>query len=435
SDPTHTQSYGLVVWRDRGSIPFDSIGALRAHCQCALPVDERVEKAHVPIRTRDLPLPPCSQELTKIAMPVNFNEPLSFLQRICEYLEYSELLFQAEQCDCPTERLELIAAFAVSAVSSNWDRLGKPFNPLMGETYELDRVKDLGGGFRMVCEQVSHHPPISAFHAESSDSAWRFHGSVTPRLSFWGKSVEVCPKGWVTLEFPRRGEVYTWQNVQCKIHNIIIGKLWIEHFGDMTITCHGSGRKAELSWHPASWLSPSHHRVDGYVPKLRPSSFIAANSISSGSAGDESPSRKAASDSEDGQTGPPSRGSAADLRLPGQRLLWQLVQRPQGCERYYSFTRFAMQLNDCSDAELMARLPPTDARRKPDVRALEAGDLALAQAEKSRLEEKQRRRRAQSDSDGVWFRRWRNPHTGKDGDWRFTGEYWARDWARCPDIY
>ena len=32
-----------------------------------------------------------------------------------------------------------VAAFAVSAVASQWERTGKPFNPLLGETYELIR--------------------------------------------------------------------------------------------------------------------------------------------------------------------------------------------------------------------------------------------------------------------------------------------------------
>ena len=35
--------------------------------------------------------------------------------------------------------LQLVTAFAVSATASNWERIGKPFNPLLGETYELDR--------------------------------------------------------------------------------------------------------------------------------------------------------------------------------------------------------------------------------------------------------------------------------------------------------
>lgn len=37
----------------------------------------------------------------------------------------------------------------MSALASNWERLGKPFNPLLGETYELERPE-----FRAVCEQV-----------------------------------------------------------------------------------------------------------------------------------------------------------------------------------------------------------------------------------------------------------------------------------------
>lgn len=35
--------------------------------------------------------------------------------------------------------LQCVAAFAVSAVASQWERTGKPFNPLLGETYELVR--------------------------------------------------------------------------------------------------------------------------------------------------------------------------------------------------------------------------------------------------------------------------------------------------------
>jgi hypothetical protein len=35
--------------------------------------------------------------------------------------------------------VQYVVAFAASGAASNWDRLGKPFNPLLGETYELDR--------------------------------------------------------------------------------------------------------------------------------------------------------------------------------------------------------------------------------------------------------------------------------------------------------
>ena len=48
-------------------------------------------------------------------------------------------------------RLMWVSTFAVSALASNFERMGKPFNPLLGETYELKRPD-----FRIVCEQVSH---------------------------------------------------------------------------------------------------------------------------------------------------------------------------------------------------------------------------------------------------------------------------------------
>ena len=50
----------------------------------------------------------------------------------------------------------------------------------------------------MVGEQVSHHPPVSAFHAEGQ--RWVVHGAVQPRLKFWGKSIEIEPRGSITLQ-------------------------------------------------------------------------------------------------------------------------------------------------------------------------------------------------------------------------------------------
>ena len=47
------------------------------------------------------------QELSKITMPVIFNEPLSFLQRVVEYMEYVQLIERASASDDPIERHEV----------------------------------------------------------------------------------------------------------------------------------------------------------------------------------------------------------------------------------------------------------------------------------------------------------------------------------------
>lgn len=72
-------------------------------------------------------------------MPVEINEPLSFLQRLAEIMEYSDLLEQAAAENDPVRRMQFVTAFAVASLSSNLERLRKPFNPILGETYELNR--------------------------------------------------------------------------------------------------------------------------------------------------------------------------------------------------------------------------------------------------------------------------------------------------------
>lgn len=93
-------------------------------------------------------------------LQVNFNEPLSMLQRLTEDLEYHELLDRAAKCESSLEQLCYVAAFTVSSYSTTVFRTSKPFNPLLGETYELDRLEE--SGYRSLCEQVPR--PSSAGH-------------------------------------------------------------------------------------------------------------------------------------------------------------------------------------------------------------------------------------------------------------------------------
>ena len=88
----------------------------------------------------------------KCSLQVNFNEPISMLQRLSEDLEYHELLDKASKCQSSLEQMCYVAAFSVSSYSTTVHRTGKPFNPLLGETYELDRRRE--SGYRSLCEQV-----------------------------------------------------------------------------------------------------------------------------------------------------------------------------------------------------------------------------------------------------------------------------------------
>ncbi|PSN35281.1 Oxysterol-binding protein-related protein 2 [Blattella germanica] len=412
------------------------------------------------------------KELSKITMPVIFNEPLSFLQRMVEYMEYAHLLRRAAEEADPISRMQLVAAFAVSALASNWERLGKPFNPLLGET--------------VVCEQVSHHPPISAFHADSRD--FIFHGSIHPKLKFWGKSVEIQPKGQVTVELPRWGEAYTWTNVNCCVHNIIVGKLWMEQYGTMEVVNHNTGLRAILTFKPAGWFSKDLHRVEGFIVDKQKkklhflygkwTEFIRCTDIASyderdgdkgkGPTPNESPShtpKKVLAKLNSLKVGPfksnsqsegsidegscpvpdvaegeiPKCDSTYSIDIPNSNTLWEADPRPERSAEYYQFTLFAMSLNEMEEG-MKSRLCPTDCRLRPDIRKLEEGDIDGAAAEKTRLEEKQRdARKARKGKKGLdWAPRWftlgTNPHT-KQEDWLYSGGYWDRNYSGIVDIF
>lgn len=192
------------------------------------------------------------KDLSKIPLPVNFSEPLSMLQRVTEELEYSDLLDSAAQCDDQWEQMAYIAAFTVSSYSTTANRTNKPFNPLLGETYECDRLDDYG--WRSLSEQVSHHPPGFATHVESLKD-WTFSQEFTMSSKFRGQYLQVIPLGTSHLEFKRTGHHYTWRKVATFVRNIIVGKLWIDNVGEMDIVNHKTKDVCHLKYFAYSYFS------------------------------------------------------------------------------------------------------------------------------------------------------------------------------------
>ncbi|XP_061076064.1 oxysterol-binding protein-related protein 2-like isoform X1 [Conger conger] len=395
-------------------------------------------------------------ELSKIAMPIVLNEPLSFLQRISEYMEHTYLIHKACSMPDPVDRIQAVAAFAVSAVASQWDRTGKPFNPLLGETYELIREAE---GYRLISEQVSHHPPVSAFHAESLKQDFVFHGSIYPKLKFWGKSVEAEPRGTITLELLNHKEAYTWTNPLCCVHNIILGQLWIEQYGTVEILNHSTGDRCVLNFKPCGMFGKELHKVEGYIQdknkrrrrvlygkwtecvwSVEPQEYEAQRKAERKGVGDARKHKQqddvAVLENEDADDMPEVQETVAVV--PGSTLLWRVAPRPAHSAQMYNFTSFAMSLNELEPG-MEGTLSPTDCRLRPDIRAMENGDIDTASAEKERLEEKQRAARKERAKDEEewstrWFQSGTNPYTGSQ-DWLYTGGYFDRKYTDCPDIY
>ncbi|XP_048141118.1 oxysterol-binding protein-related protein 2A isoform X4 [Rhodamnia argentea] len=353
------------------------------------------------------------KDLTRVCLPVYFNEPISSLQKCFEDFEYSYLLDQAyEHGKAGNSLLRIlnVAAFAVSGYASSKGRHCKPFNPLLGETYEADYPER---GVRFFSEKVSHHPTLIACHCEGR--GWKFWGDSNLRTKFWGQSIQLDPVGVLTIEFDD-GEIFQWNKVTTSINNLIIGKVYCDHHGVMNV--HGNRQySCKLKFKEPSILDRTPHQVHGIVEDVtgRKVATIVGK-------WDE------AIYYVDGE------GTRKLKNYSDASLLWKCNKRPPTPTRY-NMSSFAITLNELTPGS-QEKLPPTDSRLRPDQRHLENGEYEKANVEKQRLEKRQRMSRQLQEN--GWKPRWFQ-RQGESGPFRYVGGYWeARQhckWEGCPDIF
>ncbi|KAM8880868.1 oxysterol-binding protein 1-like isoform 2-T4 [Synchiropus picturatus] len=386
------------------------------------------------------------KELSKIPMPVNFNEPISMLQRLSEDLEYHELLDKAAKCHSSLEQMCYVAAFSVSSYSTTVHRTGKPFNPLLGETYELDRRRE--SGYRSLCEQVSHHPPAAAHHV-ISDRGWVLRQEITVASKFRGKYLSIMPLGTIHAIFEKSKNHYTWKKVTTTVHNIIVGKLWIDQSGEIDVVNQTTGDRCHLKFAPYSYFSRDVARkVTGVVMDKGGK----AHYVLSGTWDEKLEFSRVMQSSRGGENGTEGKQKTVYQTLKA-REVWRKNPLPEGAETMYYFTTLALTLNEPEDA-----VAPTDSRRRPDQRLMEDGRWDEANTEKQRLEEKQRTARREREREfashrsssqseegtahdnyrALWFERCEDQITGEQVH-IYKGGYWESKerctWDGCPDIF
>ncbi|KAJ8263622.1 hypothetical protein COCON_G00160790 [Conger conger] len=390
------------------------------------------------------------KELSKIPMPVNFNEPLSMLQRLTEDLEYSELLDRAARCESSLEQLCYVAAFSVSSYSTTVHRTAKPFNPLLGETYELDRLEEQG--YRSLCEPLPRSattPGRSApcdIPAGLDAVAGDHHRQQVPREVPVNHASGCDPPAVPLQREPLRvaqGHLHRAQH----------------HRGeavDRPVGGHRHSQPQDQGDVSAQVLPYSYFSRD--VPRkvtgVVTDGDRQAHYILSGTWDDKIESAKIVQSSRGGGGSEGKQKTVYQTLSP--KLLWKKYPLPENAENMYCFSALALTLNEAEDG-----VGPTDSRLRPDQRLMEAGRWDEANVEKQRLEEKQRAVERQPGG-GVegwavflslepprsggeyeayrprWFQRRKDSLTG-EAMFMYKGGYWEakerQDWNSCPEIF
>ena len=354
------------------------------------------------------------KDLSTISMPVTANEPLSLLQRVSEQMEYAELLNKAAETHSDSERLIFVTAFALSQLSGARIKeriLRKPFNPMLGETFELIREDKQ---YRLVAEKVTHRPVRLAYQADAEK--WSISQSPASTQKFWGKSAELITEGRVRVSLHELEERYSWTPATCFLRNILAGEKYVEPAGTMTIQNETNGSYAVATFKAKGMFSGRSEEVSVVLYNAH------GQEMDLGLSGKWTESLV------------PSKDGA-----PTGKAVWTAGTLVTDATRCYGFTAFAASLNEITSRDKDC-LAPTDSRLRPDQRALENGDYDTAEDVKAKLEEAQRQRRKAMEEQGqewqpAWFTKVQSP----DGEevWKLKSgrdSYWdtraRRSWKR-----
>jgi len=160
------------------------------------------------------------------------------------------ILFEIKQYNDPLERFMVVVKWFLGLLRSETMEK-KPFNPVYGETHiswvandEKDQPENIT---EFIAEQVSHHPPVSAFFVRNKTENITIQGATCFGVKLSMNSATVTTCGPVTITT----ETETYNISKCvpdlSICNTVMpGKKYIIWNGEVKISCPESGYEASI---------------------------------------------------------------------------------------------------------------------------------------------------------------------------------------------
>ena len=167
------------------------------------------------------------------SLPILYNEPISMLQKQCEKFYYSNLLKEASNEKINKElKICYLIGFICGELSLNINRYLKPFNPILGETFEFfDNERQ----FRYFSEQVSHNPVITAYMCESKDFV--YFGDTRMKSSFkvFKGALEILFTNKTHILFKNTQDKFVFNKPKVYLSGIINGIPKYDYEGEVVI--------------------------------------------------------------------------------------------------------------------------------------------------------------------------------------------------------
>ncbi|KAF9184325.1 hypothetical protein BGZ51_003395 [Haplosporangium sp. Z 767] len=208
-------------------------------------------------------------DLHRITLPTFVLESRSMLERITDFMSHPEIIIKANQLEDPVERFVAVTRYFLSGWHIKPKGVKKPYNPILGEHFRSKWTFADGTEAFYVAEQVSHHPPISAYYYASPENNLSIVGDLLPKSKFLGNSAATLMQGEIIVSFTNRpGEDYviTMPNVYAR--GILFGTMLME-LGDVAaVKCPKLDLVCTLEFKVKGYFSGSYNGIAGKIKRI-----------------------------------------------------------------------------------------------------------------------------------------------------------------------
>jgi len=239
-------------------------------------------------------------DLTKIVLPTFILERRSLLEMYSDFFAHPDLFVSIADGLTPEDRMVTVLKWYMSSFHAGRRSsiAKKPYNPILGETFrchwKLDnddekeespenasektskvysdrKLTDEGplpwcqsDDLVFVAEQVSHHPPISAFYCEHVKKRIAVNAHIYTKSSFLGMSVAVHNIGQGKLTLLDHNEEYV-VSFPSGFARSILTVPWVELGGKININCPQTNYTAQIEFKCKQFFSSDVNKVTAEV--------------------------------------------------------------------------------------------------------------------------------------------------------------------------
>ncbi|XP_021950667.1 oxysterol-binding protein-related protein 9 [Folsomia candida] len=251
-------------------------------------------------------------DLTKVVLPTFILERRSLLEMYADFFAHPDMFVGIPDAPTPRDRIVSVLRWYLGAFHAGRrsEVAKKPYNPILGETfqcywhlkgYDQSLMANKVSQAKALCadndpkltsgassfvgadgttlfpwvedqnalvffgEQVSHHPPISAFYAEHPQKKISLNAHIWTKSKFLGLSIGVQNIGHATLTLhngPREDYVLGFPNGYARS---ILTVPWVELGGPVTISCTQTGYNARVEFMTKPFFSGDKNKINAQV--------------------------------------------------------------------------------------------------------------------------------------------------------------------------